>query len=408
MGAGQRALVALFLATCIGLAGCVVYDPNVGDKVTKDALTRFSTENGGFNGQVFVMAVHEQHPFVFFDCDPEKAKKEWEAAHPGQTHAAEPVASEPIKPPASCKRQEECPGAPDSEPFCGITIEIARDICKILNCTLKIHIASANPNHWESGDQALAAIGAGQTAGQAHWADVAAGALHITEDRALRSHFTTPYYQTGYRLVTRRPGKPIDMWSFFAPFHWSLWILVAAEVTLACMLLYAMEAPALTLAEGGDSDLIEGGATGVADAWYWAFTAFTTYVDKAPRTAAGKLVMAAHGFFMLIILASYTANLASFLTNTAVTPPFTGWDTGATPLVPKSVPTVKLAILGGASGEELLSYEEERLKKKFTKLQKTETWEEAMDSVLCGDAEAAFHDEAMVLYYMNHEMVKFG
>jgi hypothetical protein len=34
--------------------------------------------------------------------------------------------------------------------------------------------------------------------------------------------------------------------------------------------------------------------------------------------------------------------------------------------------------------------------------------EEAMDAVLCGEVPAAFHDEAMVLYYLNHEMIKFG
>ena len=31
-----------------------------------------------------------------------------------------------------------------------------------------------------------------------------------------------------------------------------------------------------------------------------------------------------------------------------------------------------------------------------------------MDAVLCGEVPAAFHDEAMVLYYLNHEMIKFG
>ena len=34
--------------------------------------------------------------------------------------------------------------------------------------------------------------------------------------------------------------------------------------------------------------------------------------------------------------------------------------------------------------------------------------EESMDAVLCGEVPAAFHDEAMVLYYLNHEMIKFG
>ena len=34
--------------------------------------------------------------------------------------------------------------------------------------------------------------------------------------------------------------------------------------------------------------------------------------------------------------------------------------------------------------------------------------EESMDAVLCGEVPAAFHDEAMVLYYLNHELINFG
>ena len=31
-----------------------------------------------------------------------------------------------------------------------------------------------------------------------------------------------------------------------------------------------------------------------------------------------------------------------------------------------------------------------------------------MDAVLCGEVPAAFHDEAMVLYYLNHELPDFA
>jgi len=31
-----------------------------------------------------------------------------------------------------------------------------------------------------------------------------------------------------------------------------------------------------------------------------------------------------------------------------------------------------------------------------------------MDAVLCGEVPVAFHDEAMVLYYLNHELINFG
>jgi len=274
----------------------VTYDPHVDDKVTQQPVTGFSSQDdGGFNGKVFIMAVHEEHPFVFFDCDAKPAREEWDKKHPDDPKAVEPVPELPVAPPANCKRQQECVSAPDSEPFCGFTIEVARQACSILNCTVKFHIATENPHHWESPREALRAVGAGQVVGQKHWADVAGGAIHMTEENAHMAHFTTPYFQTGYRMVTRRPAKTIDMWSFFRPFSIELWVLLVGEMAVVAVMLFLMESPSLTLADGADSDLIDEVVPGLLDAFYWSFTTFTTYLDKAPRTFGAKLVMCAHG-----------------------------------------------------------------------------------------------------------------
>jgi len=93
----------------------------------------------------------------------------------------------------------------------GITVEITRDVCRILTCCVKFYIASENPHHWESEDAALRAIGAGMTIGTTHWADAAGGAIIISSERTQIAHFTTPYLQTGFRMVTRRPGKEINL-----------------------------------------------------------------------------------------------------------------------------------------------------------------------------------------------------
>ena len=384
-----------------------VFDVNLQERVSKDPITALSAD-GGFNGINFVMAVHEQHPFVFFDCDPAPALEAWNKKP--KAAGIEPVPSEPVNLPAKCVRQKECPDSPDNEPFCGITIEIAKKICQLMNCTVKFHITSENPNHWESGHEALRAIGAGQKPGEKHWADVAGGALHITADRIVNAHFTIPYHNTGYRMVVKRPVKTIDMWSFVLPFDWSLWLLIFLEITVVGMLFGLMEAPEITLAEDRDSDIIEsqGWFLGFFDAWYWSCTVFTCVIDKAPRTLGAKLVMNAHGFFMLIILASYTANLASFLTNSDVAPSISGWETGDSPLIPKMMDKVNISIPGDSSQEKFLKFESENFKLDFTGINTLDTWEAAVDSVLCGNDDVTFHDEDMLLYYLNNEMVKFG
>ena len=211
-------------------------------------------------------------------------------------------------------------------------------------------------------------------------------------------------------MVVRTPVKMINMWSFVLPFDWSLWLLIFLEITVVGILFGLMEAPEITLAKDRDSDVIEsrGWFLGLFDAWYWSCTVFAGVIDKAPRTLGGKLVITAHGFFMLIILASYTANLASFLTNSDVAPPISGWETGDSPLIPKMMDKVNISIPENSSQERFLKYESENFKKDFTGINTFDTWEAAVDSVLCGNDDVTFHDEDMLLYYLNNEMVKFG
>ncbi len=48
--------------------------------------------------------------------------------------------------------------------------------------------------------------------------------------------------------------------------------------------------------------------------WFSLGTFLHQFTDVAPRSIAGRLVGGAWWFFSLIIVASYTANLAAFLT----------------------------------------------------------------------------------------------
>ena len=196
-------------------------------------------------------------------------------------------------------------------------------------------------------------------------------------------------------------------WSFVAPFDWSLWLLLLVEMVVAAVILYIIESPETTLAADGESDLAEGKITGLLDAFYWTFTTFTTYVDKAPKTPAGKVLMMAQGFYMVVLLASYTANLASALTVSAIQPLFTGWELGASPVVPDKM-GANIAIPGEGAEEAFLAVQAATYQRDFDNVHTFDEIEEALDSVLCGYDDLMFHDESMILYYLNNEMVDFG
>ncbi len=71
-----------------------VFDVNLQERVSKDPITALSAD-GGFNGINFMMVVHEQHPFVFFDRDPVSALEEWNKIP--KAAGIEPVPSEPVE-----------------------------------------------------------------------------------------------------------------------------------------------------------------------------------------------------------------------------------------------------------------------------------------------------------------------
>jgi hypothetical protein len=99
-------------------------------------------------------------------------------------------------------------------PFCGITIDILDAVCSHLNCKLEFYIGNKNPHHWSSPHKALCAIGAWQAPGTSHWADIAAGAIHVDPKTSGGAVFTTPYYQTGYRLLVPRPDSRKNWFAF--------------------------------------------------------------------------------------------------------------------------------------------------------------------------------------------------
>jgi len=125
-------------------------------------------------------------------------------------------------------------------------------------------------------------------------------------------------------------------------------------------------------------------------------------------TPAGKIVMMAQGFYMVVVLASYTANLASALTVSAIEPKFSQWEHGASPVVPDNMMAVNIAIPSESEEAEFLLVQEARWRRDFANVHEFDNVEQAMDSVLCGYDDMTFHDESILLYYINNEMVDFS
>ena len=256
---------------------------STGNRCAIDPAT-IPTTSTGFSQKTFVVALHEVPPFV-----------KQEATQTGNSR------------------------------FSGITVELLDALSKELSC--KFDLVLADAERPLSSQAALDAVQFQQNLEGSKVADIAAGAIRIASNRSDALLFTLPFYDSGFQLIVRATPEPIDPTGFFDPFHDSLWALVCLEMLVVAMAAYYMEAPACEPAveEPDDLAVVPGLKFGFFDSLYWAVSVLIQTPDKAPCTWGGKVTLMAHGWFMLIVMASYTANLANFLTTSNMAERLSSW-----------------------------------------------------------------------------------
>ena len=325
-------------------------------QTSSDPIWNVSLQEG-FNGATFHIALHVVHPFVFFDSN-----------------------------------------KTGNERFEGVTIEMIEKLSEVLDFNYVMELGSEDAP--QSSIAAMDAVGIGKPVGSEHWADFAAGAIHITSERSLFAHFSLPYLETGYSLVVQRPKESHPFWAFLGPFDLSLWMTVLIEMVVVAICFFLFESPIFSVED--ETDVADGWWLGLWDSIYWSASALTQTLDKAPMTWGGKVIMLAHGWFMLIIIASYTANLAAALTASSLAPSINSWSDLISSANGRGY---KLSLPRGLSHEEFIAFESSHYGYEFD-IEWTNSWEEALDAVVNGtdDVQVAFHDLPMVQYFLWHDM----
>ncbi|EKX47525.1 hypothetical protein GUITHDRAFT_137310 [Guillardia theta CCMP2712] len=169
-------------------------------------------------------------------------------------------------------------------------------------------------------------------------------------------------------LVISMPDAPPNLWQFFTPFSNTLWTGVVLEMFIVAI------------------DVVPGWVWGLLDAFYWSITVLLQIVDKSPRTWGAKMLMMAHGWFMLIVVASYT-----------------GWTD-----ITASQGAYKLSLpFGGATMDFILN--EELMNNYVFNISWTSSWPEAFDLLLRKKVQATLHDEALAQYYLQEaSLLRWG
>ncbi|XP_018404443.1 PREDICTED: glutamate receptor ionotropic, kainate 2-like [Cyphomyrmex costatus] len=159
-------------------------------------------------------------------------------------------------------------------------------------------------------------------------ADLAITDLTITSTRATYFDFTTPIMNLGISILYRKPSKaPPNLFSFLSPFSNDVWLYLIGTYVIVSLLLYVTGR--LCPAEWSnpypcieEPEVLENQFSFKNAFWFAIGAIMQQGSEIAPIGISTRMIASCWWFFCLIMVSSYTANLAAFLTIETVTSPF--------------------------------------------------------------------------------------
>nr|XP_022326097.1 glutamate receptor 2-like [Crassostrea virginica] len=149
-------------------------------------------------------------------------------------------------------------------------------------------------------------------------ADMAVAPLTITLKRENVVDFTKPFMDVGISIMIKKPEieKP-GVFSFMKPFSIQIWMfIVLAYAAVSVGLFFVCRASPYEWRKliQGTIMKYENEFSLVNSFWFSAGALMLQGSDACPRSLSGRMIGTVWWFFVLIIISTYTANLAAFLT----------------------------------------------------------------------------------------------
>ncbi|XP_035144989.1 glutamate receptor 1 isoform X5 [Callithrix jacchus] len=154
-------------------------------------------------------------------------------------------------------------------------------------------------------------------------ADVAVAPLTITLVREEVIDFSKPFMSLGISIMIKKPQKSKPgVFSFLDPLAYEIWMCIVFAYIGVSVVLFLVsrfspyEWHSEELEEGRDQTTSDqSNEFGIFNSLWFSLGAFMQQgCDISPRSLSGRIVGGVWWFFTLIIISSYTANLAAFLT----------------------------------------------------------------------------------------------
>ncbi|XP_012273732.1 glutamate receptor ionotropic, kainate 2 [Orussus abietinus] len=155
-----------------------------------------------------------------------------------------------------------------------------------------------------------------------HAADLALCDLTITSERKQAVDFTMPFMNLGISILYRKPEvKPPSLFSFLSPLSTDVWIYMATAYLGVSLMLFIQARMAPSEWDNPhpcnpEPTELENNFNLKNSLWLTIGSLMQQGSDVLPKAPSIRMVAGMWWFFVLIMVSSYTANLAAFLTMT--------------------------------------------------------------------------------------------
>uniref|UniRef100_A0A182PW52 Ionotropic glutamate receptor C-terminal domain-containing protein n=1 Tax=Anopheles epiroticus TaxID=199890 RepID=A0A182PW52_9DIPT len=147
--------------------------------------------------------------------------------------------------------------------------------------------------------------------------DFAIAALKMTAEREEVVDFVAPYFeQTGILIAMRKPVRETSLFKFMTVLRLEVWLSILLAIVATAVMLWLLDKFSPYSAKNNkDAYPYECRKFTLKESFWFALTSFTPQGGgEAPKALSGRTLVAAYWLFVVLMLATFTANLAAFLT----------------------------------------------------------------------------------------------
>ncbi|KAK9885912.1 hypothetical protein WA026_013786 [Henosepilachna vigintioctopunctata] len=147
--------------------------------------------------------------------------------------------------------------------------------------------------------------------------DLAITALVMTADKEEVIDFVPPYFeQSGISIVMRKPFRETSLFKFMTVLKLEVWLSIVGALVVTALTIWFVDTYSPYSSRNNKEEYpYPCREFTLKESFWFALTSFTPQGGgEPPKSLSGRTLVAAYWLFVVLMLATFTANLAAFLT----------------------------------------------------------------------------------------------